>query len=78
MLPGTEDLLDFYPFPSWVRGVGVADVYHSHPACQIGQSIAATYRFLGNPYHWPECPSASGTNRPSAKPPARCHDLGPR
>lgn len=44
-----------YPFYSRVRGTGVVDAYHSHPACPIAQSIAPCYRFAGNPHQWPEC-----------------------
>ena len=44
-----------YPFYSPNRGIGVVDVYHSHPACQVAQSIAPEFRFGGNPHHWPEC-----------------------
>jgi hypothetical protein len=44
-----------YPFYSLFRGIGVLDAYHSHPACQIGQSVALVHRLPGNPLHWPEC-----------------------
>lgn len=44
-----------YPFYSRIRGIGVVDVYHSHPACQIARSIAPGFRRPGNPLGWPEC-----------------------
>ncbi|MDF7814906.1 hypothetical protein [Hymenobacter sp. YC55] len=44
-----------YPFHSRHRGIGISDVYHSHPACQVASSIALEYRLPGNPLGWPEC-----------------------
>lgn len=44
-----------YPFHSHNQGIGVADVYHSHPACQIAHSIPLCFRLPGNPHEWPEC-----------------------
>ncbi len=44
-----------YPFHSHQRGLGVVDAYHSHPACQIAQSIEARDRLSGQGPGWPEC-----------------------
>lgn len=44
-----------YPFYAVVRGVGTADVYHTHSACQIAQSIELEYRVTGIPATWSEC-----------------------
>ena len=42
-------------FYSLVRGLGVVDAYHTHPACQIADSIPLTARRAGAPLGWPEC-----------------------
>ena len=45
---------DAYPFYSQLRGIGVADVYHSHAECQVARSIAVVDRFEGTAGR-PEC-----------------------
>ncbi len=44
-----------YPFYSYQRGIGVVEAYHSHPACQIAQTIEARDRLSGQGPGWPEC-----------------------
>lgn len=44
-----------YPFYAIVRGIGRADVYHSHPECQVARSIAPCFRMLVIPAGRAEC-----------------------
>jgi hypothetical protein len=44
-----------YTFFAHIRGIGLEEVYHSHPDCPIARSIETRYRFAGNPLQWPEC-----------------------
>jgi hypothetical protein len=45
----------YYPFHSYQQGIGVVATYHSHPACQIAQTIEARDRLSGQGPGWPAC-----------------------
>lgn len=68
-----------YPFYSLNRGIGVDDVYHSHPACQIAQSIPVTLRLAGNPLAWPECVCCAvhHASQPTSRPVHTLHVTSP-
>jgi hypothetical protein len=42
-------------FHSYVLGIGVIDAYHSHPECQIAQTIAESDRLPGKGHNRPHC-----------------------
>jgi hypothetical protein len=50
-------MINALPFYSYKRGIAVENVYHSHPTCQIAESIPLENRLLGKgpADDWPEC-----------------------
>ncbi len=62
-----------YPFYATVRGIGLEDVYHTHPACQVARSIESHYRVVGIPAGRAECPLCAlhHAARPATRAPGR-------
>jgi hypothetical protein len=44
-----------FPFHSSVRGIGLADVYHTNAECPIARSIEESYRIVGKGLNRPHC-----------------------
>jgi hypothetical protein len=56
------------PFHSQVRGIGVADVYHTNDACPIARSIEEAYRLPGTGLNRPLCVFCSLLNEGYQRP----------